>query len=250
MARLEITRRTHNTLRTVGAAACILLAAVTIGAPPRAAAAADSQPLLQLAYAVPGPANAAGIRATHAPFAQSAFRTVDAGLFPKWHAAIARTNLQLSGTAAIGPRETQRARDAFKRIVEQVTAKSGFDMLVAANALINTVPYRADQEVYGTSDYWATPVEMLTMDGGDCEDRAIAKIVALKQAGVSEDALRLVVGIDTATGKPHAMAVAELDGVAYALDGRTNRIAIWGGTEMRFRPLYAAGFQKVWIYRS
>jgi len=143
-----------------------------------------------------------------------------------------------------------KVRDAFNRVVEQAAAQSGFDMLVTTNTLINAVPYRTDQEVYGVSDYWATPVEMLAAGGGDCEDHAIAKLAVLKRAGVSADSLRLVVGIDTATGKAHAMAAVELDGTAYVLDGRTNRVVAWGAAELHFKPLYAAGFSKAWIYRS
>lgn len=249
MARLEIIRALPKTLSTI--VACTLVA-LTICAANRTAAAADSQPPAQLAYAVPGPANAAGIPAYPTPFARAGFRTVDAELFPKWHGAITRASLQLNGASplSIPADHAANARDAFNRIVEQVAAQSGFDMLIAANALINAVPYRTDQEIYGVSDYWATPVEMLAMGGGDCEDHAIAKLAALKQAGVPEDRLRLVVGIDTANGKAHAMAVVELGGIAYALDGRANRVAVWSDAEAHFRPLYAAGFRKAWIYRS
>lgn len=253
MGCLEIIRGTQNALRTARAAIIpLLVVTVSIGVMARMAAAADSQRPVQLAYAVQGPSNAAGIPAYPTPFARAAFRTVNAELFPKWHDAIRRADLQLSGasTVSIAPERAGQARDLFNRIVEQVATRSGFDRLTAANDLIDAVPYRTDQEIYGVSDYWATPVEMLVGGGGDCEDHAIAKLAVLKQAGVSEDSLRLVVGIDTATGKAHAMAVVELDGVAYALDGRTNRIVAWGGAELRFKPLYAAGFRKAWIYRS
>lgn len=232
--------------------ACAILVAVPSVATVRMAAAADSQTSVQLAYAVPGPSNNAGRAAYPTPFARAAFRTVDAGLFPKWHDAIIRSDRQLNGASvtATSSEHSQQARNAFNRIVAQVAAKSGLDRLTAANDLIDAVPYRTDREVYGVTDYWATPIEMLAAAGGDCEDHAIAKLAALKQAGVSENSLRLVVGIDAATGKAHAMAVVELDGIAYALDGRTNRVVAWDGGELRFKPLYAAGFHKAWIYRS
>ena len=249
MGRLQITNGRLNALRAT--AACALLAAATIGATVRGADAADPQPAVQLAYAVPGPA-AAQARAYPTPFTRTALRAVDTELFPKWHAAIARMSLQLDG-AAPAPMPADRAakaHDVFNRIAEQVATRSGFDMLVAANELINAVPYRTDQEVYGVSDYWATPIEMLAAGGGDCEDHAIAKLAALRQAGVAADKLRLVVGIDTANGKAHAMAVVELDGIAYALDGRANRVVAWDSAALHFRPLYAADFRKAWIYRS
>lgn len=250
MGRLEITCGTTNALRAT--VACMVLVAATLGAMPRVATAADSQPLVQLAYAVPNPVNTTSAPAYPTPFARTTFRAADAGLFPKWYAAVTRTDLQLNGVspASMSDDRAAKVRAVFNRIVERVATQSGFDMLVATNKLINAVPYRTDQEVYGVSDHWATPVEMLAAGGGDCEDHAIAKLAALKQAGVSADKLRLVVGIDTATGKAHAMAVVELDGMAYVLDGRTNRVITWGAAELHFKPLYAAGFHKVWIYRS
>ena len=250
MGRLEPACGTSNALRAT--AACMLLAAATLGAIPRAATAADSQPLVQLAYAVPRPVSATETLVYPTPFARTAFRTVDAELFPKWHVAITRMELQLNGTspASMSADQAAKVRDAFSRIIEHVAAQSGFDMFVATNKLINAVPYRSDQEVYGVSDYWATPVEMLAAGGGDCEDHAIAKLAVLKQAGLSADKLRLVVGTDTITGKAHAMAVVELDGIAYVLDGRTDEVATWGSAELHFKPLYAAGFHKAWIYRS
>jgi len=221
--------------------------ATSAGTLARVAAAADTPPV-QLAYAVPGPA--AGT--SSAPIARTLFRAVDTDLFPKWHSAITRTDAQLRGAmpTSISAAEAVKVRDVFDRMVAQAAAQSGFNMLVTVNELINAVPYRTDQEVYGVSDYWATPVEMLAAGGGDCEDHAIAKLAVLRQAGISSDKLRLVVGIDTTTGKPHAMAAAEVDGVTYALDGRTNRVLEWNNTDLRFKPLYAAGFHKAWIYRS
>ncbi len=40
-------------------------------------------------------------------------------------------------------------------------------------------------------DYWATPVEMLASNGGDCEDFSIAKYFSLKELGVPPGSLRI-----------------------------------------------------------
>lgn len=208
----------------------------------------------QVAYAVPGPSNVAGTPTYPTPFIRTIRRSVETGLFPKWHGAITRTKLQLDGGGTLPPvmgaGRVAETRSVFDRIVATAMAKSGLDLLTTVNSLVDAVPYRSDQELYGVSDYWATPLEMLAAGGGDCEDHAIAKLAALNRAGVPEDELRLVVGIDIATGKAHAMAVAELDGTAYALDGRTGRVVRWSSAELQFKPLYAAGFHRVWIYRS
>lgn len=48
-----------------------------------------------------------------------------------------------------------------------------------------------DTVVWGKTDYWATPLEMLGRGQGDCEDFAIAKYVSLRSLGVPLDKLRL-----------------------------------------------------------
>ena len=52
-----------------------------------------------------------------------------------------------------------------------------------------------DQDIYGREEVWAYP-----KDAGDCEDYAIAKLVALRAAGIAADDLRLVIIRETTTG--------------------------------------------------
>jgi predicted transglutaminase-like cysteine proteinase len=216
------------------------------------ARAADANQPVQIAYAVPGPANTAAVLPHRTPPMRATFRPVETSLFPKWHDALQRTAQQLGArsSAVIAAPQVARGLAQFQRIVQEVASKSGLGMLTAVNDLVSQVPYRSDREVYGVSDYWATPVEMFANQGGDCEDHAIAKLMVLKAAGVAEENLHLIVGIDTASGKPHAIAVVDIEGVSYALDSRTNRVTAWSEAGLRFRPLYAAGFHDVRIYRS
>jgi len=51
--------------------------------------------------------------------------------------------------------------------------------------------FEADLTVWGQEDYWATPIEALTIGRGDCEDFAIAKYFSLKFAGVPVSKLRI-----------------------------------------------------------
>lgn len=233
----------------LGALVGCTLTAASMRSPIRAA---DTPPPVQMAYAVPGPAPATGLLPHHAPPMRATFQPVETSLFPKWHDALQRTTRQLGGggSAMITVSKATRALAQFQRIVQEAKSKSGLDRLTAVNDWISQVPYRSDREVYGVSDYWATPIEMLSNQGGDCEDHAIAKLVVLKEAGIAEENLHLIVGIDTASGKPHAIAVVDLEGVSYALDSRTSHVTAWDEAGLQFRPLYAAGFHDVRIYRS
>lgn len=49
----------------------------------------------------------------------------------------------------------------------------------------------SDQNIWGESDYWATPLEALGKGRGDCEDYTIAKYIFLRSLGVSNEHLRL-----------------------------------------------------------
>ncbi|WP_232023468.1 transglutaminase-like cysteine peptidase [Thiomicrorhabdus aquaedulcis] len=49
----------------------------------------------------------------------------------------------------------------------------------------------SDIDHWGIKDYWATPVEFLATDAGDCEDYVIAKYFTLKALGVAESKLYL-----------------------------------------------------------
>lgn len=67
------------------------------------------------------------------------------------------------------------------------------DKLRRVNEFFNRrIRFADDQEVWGQSDYWATPMETLAKGMGDCEDFTIAKYFTLVAAGMSADQLRLV----------------------------------------------------------
>lgn len=63
--------------------------------------------------------------------------------------------------------------------------------LEVVNDFMNQTPFIDDIVHWGKTDYWATPVEFLSTNGGDCEDFSIAKYFTLRHLGVSDDKLRI-----------------------------------------------------------
>lgn len=53
------------------------------------------------------------------------------------------------------------------------------------------VAYGEDPDVWGQSDYWATPLEFMGRGIGDCEDYSIAKYFTLKLLNVPTERMRL-----------------------------------------------------------
>lgn len=54
------------------------------------------------------------------------------------------------------------------------------------------VRFLDDRVVWGTKDYWATPLDSLGRGAGDCEDYSIGKYVSLLLLGIPKEQLRLI----------------------------------------------------------
>lgn len=82
----------------------------------------------------------------------------------------------------------------WRQVIEDAQHMSSVkDKLRRVNEFFNRrIQFADDQEVWGQSDYWATPMETLAKGKGDCEDFTIAKYFTLLNAGVPDPQLRLV----------------------------------------------------------
>lgn len=65
------------------------------------------------------------------------------------------------------------------------------EMLTAANEYFNKVQWLSDKAHWGEEDYWATPIETLATNGGDCEDFAVGKYFTLLYQKVPAETLRI-----------------------------------------------------------
>jgi predicted transglutaminase-like cysteine proteinase len=72
----------------------------------------------------------------------------------------------------------------YKKLPEQ-------EKLELVNNFMNQTEFISDVQHWGKEDYWATPIEFLSTNGGDCEDFSIAKYYTLRALGVSDDKLRI-----------------------------------------------------------
>jgi predicted transglutaminase-like cysteine proteinase len=63
--------------------------------------------------------------------------------------------------------------------------------LQIANDFINQLEFTNDIDLWGQEDYWATPLQMLSLNAGDCEDFSIAKYFTLREMGIPAERMRL-----------------------------------------------------------
>jgi len=63
--------------------------------------------------------------------------------------------------------------------------------LSLVNTFFNKTDFKSDISHWGKEDYWASPVELLSTNAGDCEDYSIAKYFTLMAMGVPVENLRI-----------------------------------------------------------
>ncbi len=126
----------------------------------------------------------------------------------------------------------------FLAIVDSGRALAGRARLGEINRAINLkLKPVSDLALYGAEDVWSPPLATLAIGAGDCEDYAIAKFVALQEAGVSPDDLRIVILRDDRREEEHAVVAARLDGNWLTLDNR-HMAMVEDHDVRRYRPVF------------
>jgi predicted transglutaminase-like cysteine proteinase len=177
------------------------------------------------------------VRKSAEPFGVFAFAISSGGLRQKWFALKEKLDDDMVQLALCdGDRDNCASPAALKllAIVDQARTRDGRALLGETNRAVN-LAIRAEND--GAEDIWSSPLETFERGAGDCEDYAIAKLAALRLAGVAAEDLRLVVVRDTRNGEGHAVASAKLDGHWLMLDNR--RMAMVEDDDARnYQPLF------------
>lgn len=211
------------------ACACGLAIALTLAAPaPLVAGAAEPS--------LPGhPPQAA-----REPFGAGTWLPSGGGLLEKWLAVWRRWNDEKRALEACRDERLPCAQQAAREllaIVDTAKALKGRAQLGEINRAINlAIRPVGDLAAHGRIDVWSSPLETLASRSGDCEDYAIAKFVALLEAGVPSQDLRLMVVRDSARSDDHAVVAAKLDDEWLVLDNR--RLVMLADTQLaNYSPL-------------
>src|SRR5690606_27065578 len=118
-------------------------------------------------------------------------------------------------------RRCNAATKRFVLIVREAAARTGRARLETANRLVNgAIRYVSDPQQHGAADRWTAPLGTLAAEAGDCEDFAAAKYAVLRDAGVPERDMRLVLVRDTNIRIDHAVLAVRHDGEWLVLDNR------------------------------
>ena len=57
----------------------------------------------------------------------------------------------------------------WTKLISDNGKKFDTENVTLVNRYFNQIPFVSDMELWGLQDYWATPLELLASNGGDCE---------------------------------------------------------------------------------
>lgn len=117
------------------------------------------------------------------------------------------------------------------------------------NRFVNEWQYITDLELWGKSDYWASPSEFLP-HSGDCEDYAIVKYATLKELLPDDAELRLVVLKDKLRNINHAVLsvkFASEPDKTYILDNLYPRV-MEEAELTQYKPYYSVNESYRWVH--
>jgi predicted transglutaminase-like cysteine proteinase len=186
------------------------------------------------------------------PFGLFTFRAPEGSLWHKWRGV--ESDVAKEQAVLDRCRENAEACPShaaqFLRVIRAVKAKSGREQLDEANRAVNmAIHYMSDYAQHGEADRWSAPLASFATGKGDCEDYAIAKYVALSEAGFPREELRLLLVRDRSVRQDHAVLAARLDGHWLILDSRRSDL-MNDADATSFTPLYAINHRGVQLFAA
>lgn len=187
------------------------------------------------------------------PFGLITFRAPEGLLWVKWR----KLSVELESEAGVLARCqadmkhcANPAAQKYLSLIEESRKLPGRAKIDRINRAINAaVAYTTDLDQYGVPDLWTAPLATLSTGRGDCEDYAIAKYVALREAGISAGDLRILLVHDRIAHEHHAVVGVRQNGRWLMLDNR-HEVLIEQKDSWHFTPLFALDQQGVKLFAA
>jgi len=112
------------------------------------------------------------------------------GLYAKQTATLDNDKIIRALEQNYGARAGKRG-NAWVKILTQSNALTEMEKLKKVNRFFNYFRFIDDIKLWGVKNYWATPIEFIGVNGGDCEDYSIAKYYTLLELGVPDEKMRI-----------------------------------------------------------
>ncbi len=141
--------------------------------------------------------------------------------------------------------------ESYNSLLQSLENATEMQKITEVNDFFNQVPYATDIATWNKVDYWATPLEFLGRDRGDCEDYVIAKYFALKSLGIETSKLYFTYVKSSRFKEPHLVLTyfKAPDYVPLVLDSLNYRI--FPATERKdLTPIYNFNGDNLYLARK
>ena len=177
------------------------------------------------------------------------FEALTSELSAKWADLQSRIQSEQETLAACcaGSTNCPVAARRFLQIVELGRQRQGRARLAEINRAVNfSIRPVSDSAQYGVPDFWSAPLVTLGAGAGDCEDYAVLKYVALREAGITPDDLRLLSLYYPRRRTNHVVVAVHLGEEWLILDNLT-LIMINSSDARHYRPLFVLDHRGVGV---
>lgn len=125
------------------------------------------------------------------------------------------------------------------------------EKLEIVNTFFNKSKFVNDIDHWEVEDYWATPVEFLSTDGGDCEDFSIAKYFTLREMGVPVEKMRIMYVKAVELNQAHMVLTyyPTPDAEPVILDNLINEIKL-ASSRNDLVPVYSFNADGLWLAKE
>lgn len=141
----------------------------------------------------------------------------------------------------------------WEKLVREESANSGPDKtrLKRANDYFNQVRWLSDLDHWGVEDYWATPVETLASNGGDCEDFSIGKYFSLMESDFDPEKLRITYVKSLTHNQAHMVLAyyATPSAEPLILDNINSKV-LPASQRKDLLPIYSFNGESIWLAKD
>lgn len=187
-----------------------------------------------------------------APFGLVTFRAPEGLVWVKWRGVqdAMRAEIEALHHCRWAVDGCSRSEDRFLEIAGAMRGLEQRARVAGINREVNrAVRYISDSVHHGVADRWSSPLATLDAGLGDCEDYAILKYALLREAGMPEADLKLLLVKDHAARQDHAVLAVRLEGRWLVLDNRWDGL-VESRELRRFMPLFALGGDGVELFAT
>lgn len=139
----------------------------------------------------------------------------------------------------------------WENIINQNIGAEEEVKLTIVNDFFNGARFVSDMEHWNKRDYWATPIEFLTHDAGDCEDFSIAKYFTLKEMGLDIAKLRITYVKATTLNQAHmVLAYYPTPGSEPLILDNINKRIKPASQRADLQPVYSFNADSLWLART